>query len=165
MQRSAAVLVLLGTAGVVAAAAGWQGADGQQSGQRLALPLVARDGVAAPALSPSPATATPTPSPMATLTVVVLAGPTCPVEKPGDPFCADRPVEDAEIILRDAGGKEIEKVTGLKGGRGTLALAPGTYRLEPQPVPRLLGTPPAQTVTLVEGDARTVTFRYDTGIR
>ena len=34
-----------------------------------------------------------------------LAGPTCPVVKPGDPNCNDRPVAGASILIRDATGR------------------------------------------------------------
>ncbi|MDQ3879784.1 MAG: carboxypeptidase-like regulatory domain-containing protein [Chloroflexota bacterium] len=96
-----------------------------------------------------------------------MAGPTCPVERAAPATeCADRPVAGAVIVLEDASGNEVARTT--SGADGTYALsAPGggRYRLVPEPVEGLLGTPPPMTVDLVLGERTVVDVAYDTGIR
>ena len=50
-------------------------------------------------------------------------------------------------------------------GRFTVALPPGTYRLQPQPVEGLMGTAPEVIFTVSSGEPADVTVSYDTGIR
>jgi len=97
----------------------------------------------------------------------VLAGPTCPVERnPPDPACAARGVVGAVIVITDAQGVEVARVTSGAGGTYAVALPAGTYTLTPRPVPGLLrvAAPAAATVP-AEGNGPTVDFTYDTGIR
>ncbi|HVA86668.1 MAG TPA: hypothetical protein VNF73_10185 [Candidatus Saccharimonadales bacterium] len=96
------------------------------------------------------------------------AGPTCPVE-PASPFpgqCAPRPVANAVLIITDAHGHEVERLTTHADGSFSARLPAGTYTLTPQPVPRLLGVAPPITFRLSAhsqpGDLR---IEYDTGIR
>lgn len=96
-----------------------------------------------------------------------LAGPTCPVvQDPPDPSCADRPVAGAVIVVRDARGREVARVTTAADGLFTLELPGGTYTLEPQPVEGLMGTAAPVEVTVEPGEAPVlVDLPYDTGIR
>lgn len=97
----------------------------------------------------------------------VVAGPTCPVEQePPDPGCADLPVDGAVIVVMDA-GQELTRVTTGEDGTFEIRLPIGTeYRLVPQAVEGLLGTPEAAAITLTAVNERIlVTFAYDTGIR
>jgi len=95
-----------------------------------------------------------------------LAGPVCPVERiPPDPACAPRPVVGAMIVVRDASGTQIGRGTTGADGTYVVEVAAGSYVVEPQPVQGLLGTPPPQSVTVVDGFAATVDLAYDTGIR
>ena len=81
------------------------------------------------------------------MAISVVAGPTCPVvSDPPDPECADRPVAGAVIVVQDDEGKEVARVTTDEDGAGSIELAPGAYRLVPQPVEGLMGT--AQTTEL-----------------
>ena len=93
------------------------------------------------------------------------AGPVCPVEKvPPDPACAPRPVVGAVIVVRAAGGAEVARVqTGADGGYHA-DLPPGIYDVVPQPAEGVLGTAPAQRVTIGAG-VLTLDLAYDTGIR
>jgi hypothetical protein len=97
----------------------------------------------------------------------VLAGPTCPVERnPPDPACAARGVVGAVIVITDAQGTEVARVTSGADGTYAAAVPAGTYTLTPQPVPGLLGVAGPATATVpAAGDGPTVDFSYDTGIR
>ena len=93
-----------------------------------------------------------------------MAGPTCPVSKPNDPECADRPVAGATIHISDATGLEVATMETDGLGSFTIELPPGTYRLTPDPVGGLMGT--AQPVDVTVGPTMTnVQLSYDTGIR
>lgn len=93
------------------------------------------------------------------------AGPVCPVEKiPPDPACAPRPVAGAVIVIRADGGAEVARVRTGADGTYHADLPPGTYDVEPQPAQGVLGTAPAQRVTIGAG-VLTLDLAYDTGIR
>lgn len=95
------------------------------------------------------------------------AGPTCPVvQNPPDPACADRPVAGAIIVVTNATGEVVLRITTGADGTYDVPLGPGVYTLTPQPVEGLMGTPEAQTVRLQAGvGVVAVDFSYDTGIR
>lgn len=106
-------------------------------------------------------------APVSTVEVLAIAGPTCPVvSDPPDPACADRPVPDAQIIVRDAEGNEVARLTTDADGRASTEVAPGTYLIVPGAVEGLMGTAHPVTVVVVEGaDPEPATVAYDTGIR
>jgi hypothetical protein len=98
-----------------------------------------------------------------------VAGPTCPAE-PASPLpgqCSPRPVAGAVLVIADATGDEVVRVTTAPDGSFSVDLPEGLYTLEPQPVAGLLGVAPPQTFTvsrtLPPGTDLLVT--YDTGIR
>jgi hypothetical protein len=93
-----------------------------------------------------------------------LAGPTCPVVRPGDSNCSDRPVAGATLLIRDAGGTVVAHLTTDDNGRFQVVLPAGSYRIEPQPVTGLMGTASAIDVT-VGSVFETINVAYDTGIR
>jgi Carboxypeptidase regulatory-like domain len=93
-----------------------------------------------------------------------VAGPVCPVERPGDPACAPRPVAGATILIRDATGADVATIVTDEEGRFHVALPPGTYTVVSQPVEGLMGNPGAVDVEVSDGDA-TIDLSYDTGIR
>ncbi len=95
----------------------------------------------------------------------VTAGPTCPVERPGDSACAVRPVRGAVLVVTDASGKEVARFTTDASGLFRIDLAPGSYTLATRPVTGLMGTPAQQHVTVAAGRLTEVTIGYDTGIR
>ncbi len=98
---------------------------------------------------------------------MVVAGPTCPVvTDPPDPSCADRPVEGAVLVVTTLDGTEVERATSDAEGAFAIALAPGAYRLEPQPVEGLMGTPEPMEFSVEWGMLiPELTVSYDTGIR
>ena len=94
------------------------------------------------------------------------AGPVCPVEKnPPDPACAPRPVAGAVIVIRDASGKEIARVTTANDGTYFADVPAGGYVIEPQAAQGLLGTPGPTSIVVSEGVTSRVDLGYDTGIR
>jgi hypothetical protein len=96
----------------------------------------------------------------------VTAGPTCPVETiPPDPACAERPVPGAVLVFTDADDTEVARATSAADGTFTLELAPGAYRLTPQPVEGLMGTPALMDVLVEAGPMTELQVSYDTGIR
>ncbi|MGH2462514.1 MAG: MSCRAMM family protein [Candidatus Limnocylindria bacterium] len=98
---------------------------------------------------------------------LVTAGPTCPVvTDPPDPSCADRPVEGAVLVVTTLAGVEVARTTSDVDGSFALSLAPGSYRLEPQPVEGLMGTPEPIEFSVEPGiPSSELLVGYDTGIR
>jgi len=97
----------------------------------------------------------------------VSAGPTCPVvTDPPDLNCAERLVSGAVLVISDASGAEVARVTSHEDGTFALELAPGSYHLTPQPVEGLMGTPAAIDFEVGAGQPMTeLQVSYDTGIR
>ena len=96
---------------------------------------------------------------------VVGAGPTCPVERPGDPACAPRMVSGAVLVVQDGTGKEIARFTTDASGLFRIALQPGDYTLVPQPVEGLMGGAQPVPFTVAAGAMTWADVSYDTGIR
>jgi hypothetical protein len=87
---------------------------------------------------------------------------------PPDPACADRPVADAVIVIRDTGGAEVARATTAEDGTFLVGVpGGGSWTVEPQPVAGLLGTAPAAIVEVADGPSAwfAVDVAYDTGIR
>jgi hypothetical protein len=95
----------------------------------------------------------------------VTAGPTCPVERPGDPACAPRMVAGADLVVRGDAGAEIARLTTDGSGLFRLGLEPGEYTLEPQPVEGFMGTAQPTPFTVKVGELTWLDVAYDTGIR
>lgn len=94
------------------------------------------------------------------------AGPTCPVSRPSDPACADRPVAGAVLVVTRADGTEVVRATTGVDGAFSLDLPPGAYVLVPQPATGLLGTARSQPFTVpAAGTPAPLDVAYDTGIR
>jgi carboxypeptidase family protein len=94
----------------------------------------------------------------------VVAGPTCPVEKPNDPACADRPMAGVTIVILTAAGNEAARTTTDAHGFYAFTLPPGPYTIEPQPVEGMVRGSPPLPVVVGEG-VTTLDIPYDTGIR
>jgi len=95
----------------------------------------------------------------------VSAGPGCPVAKPGDPACDDKPVKGAVLVVKGAGGLEVARVTTDASGLFRIPLQPGDYTLQPQAVEGLMGTASPMPFTVREGAETFLDVSYDTGIR
>jgi hypothetical protein len=68
-------------------------------------------------------------------------------------------------VIRDGSGSQVAVAISSADGSYFVALPPGAYVVDPQPVQGLLGTP-AQVPARVEAGAITdVPLDYDTGIR
>jgi len=113
------------------------------------------------ACGPGPAPVT---SPMGGISGIAQAGPTCPVERPGDPACAPRPVAGATILIRDATGADVATIVTDAAGRFQVPLPPGFYTVVGQPLEGLMGNRGPLDVQVAEGDV-TIELSYDTGIR
>lgn len=119
------------------------------------VPAASGSGTAAPSVA------------LVTVGGIAVAGPTCPVVTPSATDCGDRPVPGAVIVIRaSATGPELIRVVTDAAGNFEVALVPGPYVLEPQPVEGLLGTAPPVAVDLRAGQRpEPVVLTYDTGIR
>jgi hypothetical protein len=95
---------------------------------------------------------------------IATAGPVCPVAKPNDPNCADRPVVGALVHVIDATGTEVATMETDATGAFVVTLPPGRYRVVPDPVEGLMGTA-APVVVTVGATLAQVQLMYDTGIR
>jgi hypothetical protein len=98
--------------------------------------------------------------------ILVVAGPTCPVETdPPDPSCAARPVAGAEIVVRAVDGTELARGVTDAEGRLPITAEAGTYWIDPQPVEGYMGTASAIAIRLAPGAEHSLSLFYDTGIR
>ena len=95
---------------------------------------------------------------------VATAGPVCPVVRPNDPACADRPVAGAAVHVFDATGLEVATLETDASGAFVVTLPPGRYRVQADPFEGLMGTPAPIDVT-VAATVTQIQLIYDTGIR
>jgi hypothetical protein len=109
----------------------------------------------------------PTATPDSGIAGTVLAGPTCPVERPESP-CPDQPLADApvRIDLLSASASPVQ-TSSDSDGHFRVTLPPGTYKVTPLPFGTSGLPSPGQTaqVTVMPGQFAAVTLTYDTGIR
>jgi hypothetical protein len=93
---------------------------------------------------------------------LVLYGPTCPVQRPGQ-SCV-RPYQASITIRREPAGTVVQRVRSAADGRFTARLTVGRYRLQPRngkPFPRAQ----PQTISVHRHQFTAVTIRFDSGIR
>ncbi len=95
----------------------------------------------------------------------VTAGPTCPVQKPGDPNCQPRPVAGASIVVRDASGSVVATAQSDATGQFSVGLPPGSYTVESQPIAGYMSAPSPITVTVIANAQSRADLQFDTGIR
>ncbi len=100
----------------------------------------------------------------ATINVLLVAGPVCPVEQPGQD-CAPRPVVNAEAILRDPTGAEVARGVSGEDGRVSFSASAGAYYVEPGPVEGLMGQAEPAALSVLAGSTNGLVLSYDTGIR
>lgn len=102
----------------------------------------------------------------ARVTIVLTAGPVCPVEQiPADPDCAPRAVSEATVTIFKADGTEVASTTSDDEGQVVLDVPAGAYYVVATPVDGLMGSPEAQAFSVLAGDQVGLLFQYDTGIR
>jgi hypothetical protein len=94
----------------------------------------------------------------------VLAGPTCPVVKVGDPACEPRPLGGVTLVVLTADGNEAARTTSDANGYYAVALPDGPYTIEAQPVEGLTRAPGPIPIVVDHGVVL-VDVPYDTGIR
>jgi hypothetical protein len=99
------------------------------------------------------------------IAIMASAGPTCPVEQPGDPACDPRPVAGASIAIIDGQGNVVTTVVTAADGLAFAAVPAGVYVVQPQPVDGLMGVAESQNATVVDGATTSIELAYDTGIR
>ena len=92
-------------------------------------------------------------------------GPTCPVERPGEPACAGRMVAGAELVVKSVDGTEVARFTTDGSGLFRIALPPGDYTLEVGPVEGYMSAPGPAPFTVAGGAETWLDVPYDTGIR
>jgi hypothetical protein len=107
-------------------------------------------------------TAVPPPPPGTGVYGLVLAGPTCPVERVGQP-CPPQRVA-APVDGRNAAGHTVARTHSDQAGRYRLALAPGRYTLVVV-TGGLFPRCPATPVTVLPGPPLRQDIGCDTGIR
>lgn len=115
--------------------------------------------------APSPPAPTPPPVLPASGTGAygyVMAGPTCPVERPDRP-CPPRPVSET-ITVRTASGATVASTHSDAHGRYAIDLTPGTYTLVVA-TGSILPRCPDTRVTVNPGSATRADISCDTGIR
>ena len=104
--------------------------------------------------------------PQGTLVGDVVAGPTGPVEKAGNP-CPPRPVPNRQVTIETSAGVIAATATTDAQGHFSVHLAPGHYVVRVAIIPGQVGlrqvTP--GDVTIVAGQTATITIMLDTGIR
>jgi hypothetical protein len=129
-----------------------------KSFRRVALALV----VAALAACSSPQPSVP---PGASLTLLLTAGPVCPVEQvPPDPACAPRPAAGQVVAILDR-EREVARGTSDADGRIDFALPAGRYTVRAVAAAGFPAPPADQIVDVAAGAPMELTLDYDTGIR
>jgi hypothetical protein len=104
--------------------------------------------------------------PQGTLVGEVVAGPTCPVANAENP-CPPAPVPNRQVRIETFAGAVAATVTTDAEGHFTIHLPPGHYVIHVAIIPGQVGfqqvTP--SDVTIVAGQATSITIELDTGIR
>ena len=93
---------------------------------------------------------------------VVTAGPTCPVQREGDPSCDDRPVP-AHLVLERGDGSAAASGDAGADGQFLISSAAGSYTLTATSPNAMHCT--SQPVTVSSGHVTDVHVSCDTGIR
>jgi hypothetical protein len=98
--------------------------------------------------------------------LTVTIGPTCPVERPDDPACADRPYDARLRIVDLRVHRVVTTVRSGSDGRVSVALRPRRYLIRPLS-PGSARIPDARPVTATVAPRRytAVLIAYDSGIR
>jgi hypothetical protein len=95
---------------------------------------------------------------------VVTIGPTCPVERPGDPNCGDRPYAAALKVLRARDHRYLKQFSSRSDGRFRVHLLRGRYLIEKSKPGSLPSLAPV-AVTVQSHRFTRIAIRFDSGIR
>jgi hypothetical protein len=97
------------------------------------------------------------------LSGTVLTGPTCPVVRPDDPNCGDKPYQGQFAVRNPIDATIVARFSTNAAGTFQVVLAPGKYAVEP--VVKIGVSNQSQTVMVKAGSMTHVTLTFDTGIR
>lgn len=115
--------------------------------------------------APPQSTSTSTSTTQGTVNGLVVASPSCPVEREDQP-CPPKPVPDRVVMIETTGGKVVTHVTTDQKGRFTVTLASGTYDLQVLPgSSQYPAQRQRQQVTVIAGKTVQVQVMLDSGIR
>lgn len=95
---------------------------------------------------------------------LVTIGPTCPVERPGDPNCRDKPYRAALKLVRARGNTLVKTFASGSDGRFTVHVAAGRYLVEKAAPSRLPSLRPV-AVTVTRHRFSRVAIQFDSGLR
>jgi hypothetical protein len=95
---------------------------------------------------------------------VATIGPTCPVERPGDPGCRDKPFTSSLRILRARDRSLVKRFTPHADGSFVVHLVTGRYLIVKNGTTRLPSLSPV-AVTVRKHRYTRVAVRLDSGIR
>jgi len=124
------------------------------------LELIGEEGPAVDTTGP------PTTGEPAVVSVRVIAGPVCPVERnPPDPQCAPRPVGNSEIVLHDPSGAEVDRGTTDSAGMVAFQVPAGAYYAQPAADQGFIGSADGAALSVAAGQTMSVVILLDTGIR
>lgn len=95
---------------------------------------------------------------------VVTIGPTCPVQRVGDPSCNDKPYQTTLNVVRARDGRFVKRFDSRSDGRFRVHLLAGRYVIKQAgraTLPRLSPVP----VKVARHRFTTVAIQFDSGIR
>lgn len=96
----------------------------------------------------------------------VLVGPTCPLYQPDPPpQCQDKPTQAEIIVITQDRSQEVGRIKTDKDGIYKIALAPGTYILEPGAQKTGIARGMPQPITIEANKFVELNLYYDSGIR
>ena len=95
---------------------------------------------------------------------VATIGPTCPVERPGDPSCRDKPYRAGLKVVRARDRSLVKRFTPHADGSFVVHLVSGRYLIEKTGSARLPSLSPVAVAVRSHRFAR-VAVRLDSGIR
>ena len=92
----------------------------------------------------------------------VLAGPTCPVEREGEP-CDPKPLVGAAVIVTDEDGSDVAETTTGPLGRFEITIRPGTWQVTARS-DEAMSCEGIEVIVTAGGETE-ITIPCDTGIR
>jgi hypothetical protein len=95
---------------------------------------------------------------------IVTIGPTCPVQRPGDPNCRDKPYRTTFRVARGRHRTTVKRFASAANGHFTVHLSPGRYVIEPTAA-RVLPRAAPVAVTVKRHRFAHVAIEFDSGIR